>query len=117
MPAVAVALTWEQLHATPVGEEVNVTFEAITQPSENLLEGNLAEPTEREPFSLFRRTEHTLRVHWSTATRVVMGDSSQVAPGALLRVRGRRRSENEVDAEALVILTSVARIQEEPTGS
>src|SRR5712691_4908213 len=45
MPAIAVALTWEQLHATAVGEEVNVTFEAITQPSENLLEGTLAEPT------------------------------------------------------------------------
>jgi tetrahydromethanopterin S-methyltransferase subunit A len=117
MPAIAVALTWEQLHATAVGEEVNVTFEAITQPSEYLLEGNLVEPTEREPFSLFHRTEHTLRVHWSTATRVVMGESSQVAPGALLRVRGRRRSENEVDAGALVILTGVARIQEEPTGS
>ena len=117
MPAIAVALTWELLHATPVGEEVNVTFEATAQPSENLLEGNLAEPTEREPFSLFRRTEHTLRVHWSTATRVIMGESSQVAPGARLRVRGRRRSENEVDAEALVILSGVARIQEEPSGS
>src|SRR5712691_8947132 len=45
MPAIAVALTWEQLHATAAGEEVNVTFEAITQPSEYLLEGNLVEPT------------------------------------------------------------------------
>jgi tetrahydromethanopterin S-methyltransferase subunit A len=117
IPAIAVALTWEQLRAMPVGEEVNVTFEAIAQPSENLLEGTVAEPTEREPFSLFRRTEHALRVHWSTATQVIMGESSQVGPGALLRVHGRRRSENELDAEKLVILTSVARIQEEPAGS
>lgn len=116
MPAIVVPLTWEQLLATPVGGEVNITFEAIAQPSEYLLEGNILEPTEREPFSLFHRTDHELRVHWSTATRVVMGESSQVVPGALLRVRGRRRSENEVDAEALVILTSVARIQEESAG-
>jgi len=46
-----------------------------------------------------------------------MGESSQVGPGALLRVHGKRRSENEVDAEKLVILTSVARMQEEPAGS
>jgi tetrahydromethanopterin S-methyltransferase subunit A len=117
MPAVSVPLTWEQLRATPVGEEVDVTFEAIAQPSENLLEGTVAEPTEHEPFSLYRRTVHVLRVHWSPATRVIMGEPSQVGPGALLRVRGRRRSENEVDAERLVILTSVARIQDESTGS
>jgi hypothetical protein len=45
-----------------------------------------------------------------------MGEPSQVVPGALLRVRGRRRTEDEVDAERLVILTGVARIEEEPDG-
>lgn len=70
-----------------------------------------------EPFSFFRRTEHGLRVHWTPATRVIMGEPSQVVPGALLRVRGKRRSENEVDAERLVILTNVARMQVEPSGS
>ena len=91
--------------------------EVNAQLSENLLEGTVGEPSEREPFSLFRRTEHVLRVHWGPATRVIMGESSQVVPGALLRVRGKRRSENEVDAERLVILTNAARMQEEPAGS
>ncbi len=116
-PAISPPRTWKQLCATPVGEEVDVVCEINAQLSENLLEGTVGEPSEREPFSLFRRTEHVLRVHWSPATPVIMGEPSQVGPGALLRVRGRRRSENEVDAERLVILTSVARMQEEPAGS
>ena len=117
MPAISPPRTWKQLSATPVGEEVDVAFEANAQLSENLLEGTVAEPSEREPFNLFRRTKHVLRVHWSPATQVIMGEPSQIGPGALLRVRGRRRSENEVDAARLVILTSVARVQEEPDGS
>jgi tetrahydromethanopterin S-methyltransferase subunit A len=117
MAAVSLPFTWQQLSATPVGQEVDVTCKMNAELSENLLEGIVVEPSEREPFSLYRRTEHVLRVHWSPATRVIMGEPSQVAPGALLRVHGKRLSENEVDAERLVILTNVARIQEEPAGS
>jgi len=117
MPAISLPLTWKQLSATPVGEEVNVAFEVKAQPSEYLLEGTFVEPSEREPFSLFHPTEHVLLVHWSTATQIIMGEPGQVCPGALLRLRGKRRSENELDAERLVILTSVARVQEEPAGS
>lgn len=116
-PGVSLPRTWEQLCATPVGEEVDVVCLVNAQLSENLLEGTVAEPSEREPFSLYHRTQHVLRVHWSPATQVIMGEPGQVGTGALLRVRGRRRSENEVDAERLVILTSAARIQEEPVGS
>lgn len=113
-PAISPPRTWKQLSDTPVGEEVDVVCEINAQLSENLLEGTVGEPSEREPFSLFRRTEHVLRIHWSpAATQVIMGEPGQVTPGALLRVRGKRRSENEVDAERLVILTSTARIQEE----
>ncbi len=113
-PAISPPRTWKQLSDTPLGEEVDVVCEINAQLTENLLEGTVGEPTEREPFSLFRRTEHILRVYWSPAsTQVIMGEPGQVTPGALLRVRGRRRSENEVDAERLVILTGSARIQEE----
>lgn len=115
--AVSLPFTWKQLGATPAGEEVDVACEVTARLSEYLLEGTLGEPNEREPFRLYRRTEYVLRVHWSEATPVIMGELSQVAPGALLRVRGKRRSENEVDAERLVILTGVARMQEEPAGS
>lgn len=110
-PAISPPRTWKQLSATPVGEEVDVVCEINAQPSEYLLEGVVGEPSEREPFSLFHRTEHVLRVHWSPATQVIMGEPGEVRPGALLRVRGKRRSKNEVDAERLVILTNAARMQ------
>jgi tetrahydromethanopterin S-methyltransferase subunit A len=115
--AVSLPFTWKQLGATPVGEEVDLVCEVTARLSEHLFEGTLGEPSERELFRLYRRTEYVLRVHWSETTPVMMGELSQVAPGALLRVRGRRRAENEVDAERLVILTGVARVQEEPSGS
>ena len=113
-PAISPPRTWKQLSDTPLGEEVDVVCEINAQLSENLFKGAVGEPSEREPFSLFRRTEHILRVYWSPAsTQVIMGEPGQVGPGALLRVRGKRRSENEVDAERLVILTGTARIQED----
>jgi hypothetical protein len=115
-PAVSLPLTWKQLCATPVGEEVDVACEINARLSENLLEGTFGEPSEREPFRLYLRTEHVLQVYWSQATQVIMGEPSQVVPGALLRVRGKRRSENEVEAERLVILTGVARIEAETDG-
>jgi tetrahydromethanopterin S-methyltransferase subunit A len=111
MPAIAVAQTWAQFQAIPVGEEVNVTCKILAQPVRDLLEGVVVEPSEREPFNLFHQTEYPLRIHWTEATRVIMGEASQVQPEALLRVRGRRHSEGEVAAEALVILTHVARIE------
>ena len=116
MPAISIPQTWAQFKATPVGEEVNVTFEATAQPAEDLLEGMVLEPTEREPFSLFRRTEHLLRVQSSEATRIIMGDASEIQPGAFLRVRGKRQTEGVVAASALVILTHVARIEEQSGG-
>jgi hypothetical protein len=114
MPAIAVAQTWAQFQALEVGEEVNVTCKILAQPVRDLLEGVVVEPSEREPFSLFHRTEYPLRIHWSEDTRIIMGEASQVQPEAIVRVRGRRHSEGEVAAEALVILTHVARIE---TGS
>lgn len=113
MPAISVALTWAQFQAVAVGEDVNVTCQVLAQPTRDLLEGVVIEPGEREPFNLFRQTGHSLCVHWSEATRIIMGEASQVQPGALLRVRGKRYAEKEVAADALVILTNVARIETE----
>jgi hypothetical protein len=113
MPAISIPQTWAQFQALPVGEDVNITLEVTAQPTKELLEGMVLEPSEREPFSLFRRTEQALRVQWSEATRIIMGEASQVQPAALLRVRGKRLAEREVAANALVILTEVARIEEQ----
>src|SRR5690348_12506171 len=112
MPAISIPQTWAQFQATPVGEDVNITLEVTAQPAKDLVEGMVMEPSEREPFSLFRRTEQGLHVQWSEATRIIMGEASQVQPAVLLRVRGKRRAEREIAASALVILTEVARIEE-----
>jgi hypothetical protein len=114
-PIAVCALTSDEL-INPLAQMPGVAIAGEVQTA-NLLEGTVAEPSEKEPFGLFHRTKHVLQVHWGPETQVIMGEPSQVGPGALLRVRGRRRTENEVDAERLVILTNAARMQEESAES
>ena len=102
---------WEQLSNMPLGQRVDVVFVVVALPEEHLLEGALAEPTEEDPWRSFRRTEHVLRVRWSSATRVAMGNPEHFQPGALLRAKGTLRMRDEVEAEGIAVLTKVATVQ------
>ncbi len=90
---------------------MNVVIEVTALPEEHLLEGTLAEPSEEDPWRSFRRTQHVLRVRWSSATQVAMGSTQHFQPGALLRARGTLRLRDEVEAEGIAVLTKVATIQ------
>jgi tetrahydromethanopterin S-methyltransferase subunit A len=102
---------WEQFSSTPLGQQVNVVIEVTALPEEHLLEGTLAEPSEEDPWRSFRRTEHALRIRWSSATQVAMGNPQHFQPGALLRAKGILLLSNEVEAEGIAVLTKVATIQ------
>lgn len=110
-PMPATPFNWDRFSNMPPGEQVEVAFEVTALPEEYLLEGTLADPSEEDPWRSFRRTEHVLRIRWSSETRVVMGDSQQFQPGALLQARGTLRSPDEVDAERIVVKSNVATIQ------
>ncbi|HJT57311.1 MAG TPA: hypothetical protein VJ761_12500 [Ktedonobacteraceae bacterium] len=109
--APSMSVGWEQFSSTPLGQQVNVAIEVTALPVEHLLEGTLAEPSEEDPWRSFRRTEHVLRVRWSSATQVAMGSPQHFQPGALLRARGTLRLHDEVEAEKIAVLTKVATIQ------
>ena len=102
---------WEQFSNTPLGQRVDVTIEVTSLPEEHLLEGTLAEPSEEDPWRAFRRTEHVLRVRWSSDTQVAMGNPQHFQLGALLRAQGPLRSRDEVEAEKIVVKSHVATIQ------
>jgi len=110
MPAIPVALTWEELSALTAGDAVNVVISVTGQPSEQQFAGTLTEPEAEDPFHNFRRTEHLVQVHWGPDTRVAMGKASDVEPGAIVRARGVLGPDRAVQAEAVIILTSVATI-------
>ncbi|MHB8646717.1 MAG: DUF4346 domain-containing protein [Thermomicrobiales bacterium] len=108
---IPLSLTWEQLGAADIGDPVNVAVSVGEQLVENQFTGTLAEPREENPFQSFRRTAYTLRVCWGAETRIAMGTASDIAPGALVRVRGVLGADREVRAEGIAIITAVATIE------
>ena len=105
--------SWNQLSSTPLGQRVDVVIEVTALPEEHLLEGRLAEPSEEDPWRSYRRTEHALRIRWSSDTQVAMGNPQHFQLGALLRALGILRQRDEVEAESIVVKSHVATIQEE----
>ncbi|HLJ34174.1 MAG TPA: hypothetical protein VKU38_11005 [Ktedonobacteraceae bacterium] len=107
------SVNWEQLSRTPVGQRVDVVIEVTALPEEHLLEGRLAEPSEEDPWRSYKRTEHALRIRWSSDTQLAMGNPQHFQLGALLRTLGTLRQRDEVEAEKIVVKSHVATIQEE----
>lgn len=105
--------SWDQLSNTPVSQRTEAVIEVTALLEEHLLGGTLVESSEENPWRSFLRTEHGLRVRWSSATQVVMGSPQHFQSGALLRVKGTLRLSDEIEAERIAVLTSVATIQEE----
>jgi tetrahydromethanopterin S-methyltransferase subunit A len=118
MGRIAPPMTLTQLRAATPGASVDVALAvddlAAPDPAANggLMGGALLEPDDAEPFSAFRRTQQRLRVRWTTATRIVMGEAADLHVGALVRARGTLGADGVVDTQGLVILTRVARIVE-----
>ncbi|MGI8857465.1 MAG: DUF4346 domain-containing protein [Thermomicrobiales bacterium] len=109
-PDIPLALTWEQLGAVAFGDPVNVAV-SVTEQAERQFAGTLAEPREENPFQTFRRTAHALAVRWGPETRIAMGTASDIAPGALVRLRGVLGPDRAVDASGIAIITAVATIE------
>ena len=110
-PDIPIALTWEQLGATAIGDPVNVAISVMEAQSEHLFAGRLAEPREENPFQAFRRTAHVLAVRWGPETRIAMGTASDIAPGALVRLRGVLGPDRVVEAAGIAVITAVATIE------
>ncbi|GEM_PF-715881 len=110
--AIANPFTLEQLKAATVGTRVDVTIEVSALPADYLLEGVLAEPVEGALLREYRRTDHTLRIRWSSDTKVVMGTIKQFERGAVLRGMGTLRPSDEVEAEVIAVLTKVVTIHD-----
>ena len=105
------ATSWDQVSNTALGEAVDVAMEVTAVPEEHVLAGRFARPAAEGDWNSYRRTEHALRIHWSSETRVAMGNPQHFQPGAVLRTRGTLRRRDEVEAETIVVLTAVVTIE------
>jgi hypothetical protein len=105
-------MTAVELAAATPGMAVNLALAITGLPAPDLLDGELLQADEAEPFSAFRRTGQEVQIHWSPTTQFAMGEATDLQVGALVRVRGALSERRFVEAERLVILTRVARILE-----
>jgi tetrahydromethanopterin S-methyltransferase subunit A len=112
MAAITPPLTAAEFAAATPGTTVNVAFVINGLPISDLLDGELLQADEAEPFSAFRPTEEKVQVRWSPTTQFAMGEAADLQIGALARVRGTLVESRLIEAERLVILTHVARIVE-----
>ena len=103
-------LTLKQFEDTALGEGVDCYATVTDLPREQILGGVLLESSEAEPFDAFHRTSYRTEILWSPATRIIMGQPSELTVGALLRVVGKRTENHGINADQIVILTRVARI-------
>jgi hypothetical protein len=111
MPRISPPLTLDQLSAASQGEVLSAVLQVTKQSSESEFGGTFLQPSERDPFSSFQRTDHPLTISTTSETKTIMGAPSDVVPGAIIRVQGVLRPGDRVDAQAVVILTNVASVQ------
>jgi tetrahydromethanopterin S-methyltransferase subunit A len=112
MASITPPLTVAELAAATPGMAVNVALAITGLPAPDLLDGELLQADEAEPFSAFRRTGQEVQVRWLPTTLIAMGEAADLQVGALVRARGTLGESRLVEAERLVILTRVARIVE-----
>lgn len=112
MAAITPPMTAAELAAATLGMSVNVALAITALPAQDLLDCELLQADEAEPFSAFQRTEQKVQIRWSPTTQFAMGEAADLQIGALARVRGTLGERRLVEAERLVILTHVARIVE-----
>jgi hypothetical protein len=111
MPRITPPLTLDQLHAASEGATVDVVLETTTQPEGHMLSGTFLDPTEKSPFSAFRRTDQTVSFRWTDQTTIVMGEPADVVLGGIFRAHGTLGPEAIVDASRVVVLSHVATIE------
>jgi tetrahydromethanopterin S-methyltransferase subunit A len=112
MAAIMPPMTAAELAAATPGLTVNVALAITGLPAPDLLDGELLQADEAEPFSAFRRASQSIQVHWNALTQFAMGEAADLQVGALVRARGALGDGRLIEAERLVILTHSARIVE-----
>jgi tetrahydromethanopterin S-methyltransferase subunit A len=113
MPSKPIALpfTLKQLEDASPGTTVNITITVMELSADHKLTGMFLESDEAEPFNVFHRTQRRVEANWTTETKMIMGQESEIQPQALLRVAGKLDEKGAINASQIVILTRVGRIK------
>ena len=99
--------TASQLAASTPGASAHVALEVTALSSQTLFTGTLLQKNADGTYS---RTEKTLSVQWS-ASKLVMGSSSDVKVGAILQASGVLDRNGVLTADQIVILTNAVHLK------
>jgi hypothetical protein len=103
-------VTLKQLGAAVPGTMVDLFVSVTDLPREQVLGGVFLEPNESGVERVFGRTSGRVEVEWGPTSKLIMGGSTDLVVGALLRVVGKLSQSHIVHGEQLVVLTHVAKI-------
>src|SRR2546426_4209315 len=110
MPTIQLPMTLKEFQTKAQGSKADIVITVTGLLKPNTLSGTMLESSEAEPFNAFHRTQQEVEVDWDASTRVIMGVASEIEQGALLRISGLVDEKRTIHADAVVILTKVARI-------
>lgn len=103
-------MTLKQFESTGLGSRVDFGFTVTDLPREGVLGGLFLSMDEAQPFSVYHRTDHRVQAAWSQTSKMIMGTAEELVAGALLRIVGKKEDSRRVQADAVIVLTKVARI-------
>ena len=103
-------MTLTQFDNTGLGSRVDFGFTVTDLPREGVLGGLFLAMDEAQPFSAYHRTDHKVEAIWSPTTKMIMGTVQELVAGALLRIVGKKEDSHRVQADAVIVLTKVARV-------
>ena len=103
-------LNFTQFKESALGKTIDVVLTVNDMPGERTVNGLFLEMDEAEPFTAYHRTEHSVKAMWTTSARFIMGQESEIQPGAMLRIFGKLCEDQMIAAETIIILTKSARI-------
>jgi hypothetical protein len=100
-------LTEHALASSAPGESVDLAIE-ITAAGDGSVAGRMLE---RSSQTRYRRTQRAVTLRWSARTKLVMGKSGDIRPGAIVQAHGPLDAGATLDADRLVVLTGYVEVE------
>jgi len=96
-----------QFSKLSAGDTAKVVLE-LTRATSDTLDGVLLDPQSQTAYS---RTATAVHVSFDSSTKVVMGTTSELQPGAVVHVTGTLAKDRAIQAQQLVIVTAYAKVK------
>ena len=107
MTAAAASNEQQFAQATP-GAKIKLVIEITDSAPAGTIRGKLLQ---KKTETIYVRTPTQVMVRSSAQTKLVMGQQSDVHPGAVVHVTGTAGKDHNIDAEQIVILTGYVQVQ------